>query len=125
MNATKVLGCVVALLAAFAISAPTLLADEWKVLYRGTAVYPWSHEGHSSMGGNWGTWALNKAHAEIFGHIASMVNLEQLETFVNSQQSTKIDFQRVIGITTQSVNISARKGKIKKNGPVGSTATTT
>ena len=114
MNVTKMLGCVVVLLAASAMSVPTLLADEWKVLYRGTAVYPWSHEGHSSMGGNWGTWALDQAHAEISRHIASMVNLEQLETFVNSQQSTKIDFQRMIGVTAQSVNVSAAQGKSRE-----------
>ncbi len=94
------------------LSAATEGRAEMERLLETKAQYAWNHEGHASMGSGWGSWAENRAHGQICTHIASMVNLGQLENFVNSNSSQNIDFEHYEGLQTgMKIGIGNDKSK--------------
>ncbi|MFC1836695.1 hypothetical protein ACFL2Q_18550 [Thermodesulfobacteriota bacterium] len=56
-----------------------------------TGEYGWSHKGHESKGGNWGRWACNQSLEQIRGRIASMTNLQELESFTSRDLKNSVD----------------------------------
>jgi hypothetical protein len=91
-----------ALIVLFCFSSPTLA--EMKLLYEGTFEYGWSHSGVRSWGGNWGIRAQNEALEKIRRKVSTMVNLQELETFVKKDLNRSISGE---GSVKKSFKISA------------------